>query len=307
MWFKNLHLLRLLQPFSWSAEALQEKLANKVFHPCGRMEMESIGWVPPLGHDSQAFVHAANNCLIFTQRKEEKILPAAVIREVVNDKIAEIESQQLRKVRKREKEQLREEVLQELLPRAFTRSTYLSAYIDINHSWLLIDTASRKKAEELTGLLRHTLGSLPVVSLKLQNSPMAIMTRWLLQDHELPPDFELADACILMDNAQEGAVVNCKRQDLQAKEIQAHLAAGKLVTRLAVEWQQRLALILDDELVIRRLQFLDIASSNDMPDETPAQRFDADFVLMTAELATFIQRLLQVFGGEDEAAYAQLC
>lgn len=307
MWFKNLHLLRLLQPFSWSTEALQEKLASKVFHPCGRMEMESIGWVPPLGHDSQAFVHVVNNCLIFTQRKEEKILPAAVIREVVNDKIAEIESQQLRKVRKREKEQLREEVLQELLPRAFTRSTYLSAYIDINHSWLLIDTASRKKAEELTGLLRHTLGSLPVVSLKLQNSPMAIMTRWLLQDHELPPDFELADACILMDNAQEGAVVNCKRQDLQAKEIQAHLAAGKLVTRLAVEWQQRLALILDDELVIRRLQFLDIASSNDMPDETPAQRFDADFVLMTAELATFIQRLLQVFGGEDEAAYAQLC
>ena len=308
MWFKNLHLFRLLQPFSWSAEALHEKLASKAFHPCGRMEMESIGWIPPLGHDSEAFVHAANNCLIFTQRQEGKILPASVVREVVNDKIAEIESQQLRKVRKREKEQLREAVLQELLPRAFTRSNYLSAYIDVTHGWLLIDTASRKKAEELTSFLRHTLGSLPIVSPKLQNSPMTVMTRWLLKDNELPPDFELADACILTDNAQEGAVVNCKRQDLQAKEIYGHLTAGKLVTRLAVEWQQRLALIIDDELVIRRLQFLDIVqtASDDAPNESLTQRFDADFVLMTAELATFIQRLFQIFGGEDEAAYAQL-
>ena len=135
---------------------------------------------------------------------------------------------------------------------------------------------------------------------------MAVMTRWLFKDHDLPPDFELADACILMDNAQEGAVVNCKRQDLQAKEIHGHLTAGKLVTRLALEWQQRLALIIDDELVIRRLQFLDIIANDDVPEETPEQRFDADFVLMTAELATFIQRLFQVFGGEDEAAYAQL-
>ncbi len=305
MWFKNLHIFRFLQPFTWSAEALQEKLASYAFHPCGRMEMVSIGWVSPFGRDSDVLVHAANNCFIFTLRQEEKILPASVIRDFVNERVEEIETQQMRKIRKREKDQIKEEILQELLPRAFTRSTYLFAYIDVNRGWLLIDTASRKKAEELTNLLRYTLGSLPIVSPKLQNSPITIMTRWLLNDKELPPDFELADACVLMDHSQEGAVVNCKRQNLQAKEIQGHLQAGKLVNRLAITWNERLAFLLDDELVIRRLQFLNIASESvdEMSSETPAQRFDTDFALMTLELATFINRLFQVFGGEDEAAY----
>jgi recombination associated protein RdgC len=307
MWFKNLHIFRFLKPFTLSAEQLHEALASATFHPCLQMEMESIGWVPPLGNNTESLVHSSNQCIIFTLRKEVKILPSSVVKDFVNDKVEEIENQQMRKVGKREKDQIREEVLQDLIPRAFTNSHYLSAYVDVKNGWLVVDTASRKKAEELTQFLRGTLGSLPIVSPQVHHSPTQVMTRWLLKDNELPHDFELADACVLVDNSQEGAVVNCKRQDLQAEEIHAHLDAGKSVSRLALEWNERLALVLDDELVIRRLQFL--ALTQDQADEgsvvNEKQRFDADFALMTLELANLIKRLLEIFGGENETAYAQ--
>ncbi|RKZ75241.1 MAG: recombination-associated protein RdgC [Gammaproteobacteria bacterium] len=306
MWFKNLHIFRFLEPVTISSEELQEKLSQAAFQPCGKMDMESIGWVSPLGRENEALVHSAQNCFIFTARKEEKILPASVVREFVNEKIEEIETQQMRKVRKREKDEIRDEVLFDLIPRAFSRSSYLSAYFDMTNGWLLVDTPSNKKAEELISFLRQTLGSLPVVPLQVQKSPANVMTQWLVKENDCPADFELSDACVLTD--QEGAVVNCKRQDLLASEIHGHLQAGKLVTRLALEWDERLGLVLDNDLVIRRLQILDLieAKINDANAETAIQLFEADFSIMTSELAILIKKLFKEFGGEDEAAYAKM-
>ncbi len=308
MWFKNIHIFRFLKPFTLSAEELEEKLTEAAFHPAGSMEMESIGWVPPLGNDSESLVHIANNCIMLTARKEEKILPASVIRDFVNDKVEEIENQQMRKVRKAEKADIREQVLLDLIPRAFSRSNYQFAYIDIDNAWLIIDTSSRKRAEEFTSFLRQTLGSLPVVSPKMKNNPAQTMTQWLIKENQCPAIFELADACVLTDISEEGAVVNCKRQDLFAEEMQGHLAAGKLVTRLALEWNQRFNLILDDELVIRRLQFSDLIQTqlDDNNAETKAQQFDADFIIMNSELVPFIKSLFEVFGGEDEETYEKM-
>jgi len=307
MWFKNLHIYRFLQPFTLSPTELDKHLKKAIFKPCGRLDLVSQGWVSPLGRESEVFVHAVNRCSIMALRKEEKILPASVVRDFVMEKVEEIETQQLRKVRKREKEELREEVLQELIPRAFTRSTYQYAYIDATHGWLLVDTASRKKAEEFVSYLRQTVGSLPVVPPKVQEYPPQVMTRWLTQE-KYPADFELADACELADTSLEGAIVNCKRQDLLADEIQAHLEAGKLVTRLALIWNERIGLVVDDELVVRRLQFLDIiqTQAHEAHTETHAQKFDADFAIMTGELAALIKRVFEVFGGEDEDAYKKM-
>ncbi len=307
MWFKNLHIYRFLKPFNLTAEALIEQLSKDAFQPCGRLEMQSQGWVPPLGKDSESIVHAVQKCFMIATRTEEKILPVSVVREFVNEKVEEIETQQLRKVRKREKEEIREEILQELIPRAFTRSNYQYAYIDSKQGWLLIDTASRKKAEEFVSFLRKTLGSLPVTLPKLKDSPAYMMTQWLTEE-SCPAQFELADACELVDTSLEGAIVNCKRQDLLSDEIHAHLKAGKLVTRLALQWHSRIGLVIDDELAIRRLQFLDLVQeqAQEVTVENRQQRFDADFAIMIGELAQLIKSLFEVFGGEDEKAYEKM-
>ncbi|MCK5717503.1 MAG: recombination-associated protein RdgC [Thiomargarita sp.] len=306
MWFKNIHIYRFLRPFTLSAEELHEELSKLAFQPCGKMDMESMGWSSPLGNQHKYLVHTSNKCIIFCARKEEKLLPASVARAFINDKIEEVELQQMRRVNRHEKEEIREQVLSDLIPRAFARSQYLLSYIDVTNGWLIIDSASDKKAEELVTLLRRTLETLPVVFPIVRENPATVMTKWLVNQNHCPADFELADACVLAD--PDGAIVHCKRQDLLAEEMQGHLEAGKLVQRLSIEWNDRLSLILDNQLIIRRFQALDLIQTqlDDVNPETPEQRFDADFAILNLELVPFIKRLFEVFGGEDEEAYAKM-
>ncbi len=308
MWFKNIHLFRFLKPFTLSVDELDKQLQTVRFHPCGRLDMQTMGWISPLGRGEDVLTFTNNNCILFTARRQERILPASVVRETLAERIEEIEIRENRRVRGKEKKALQEEVLQDLIPRAFTRSSDINAYIDVTNGWLIVDTSSRKRAQEITSLLRKTLGSLPVVSPQLQQTPAVVLTEWLA-DQQYPADFALADACHLVDNGEEGATVSCKHQDLTAEEVHAHLDAGKLVSRLALEWNNRLSFVVDEEFVIKRLQMMgadDEDSDTVVDGNDAAQQLDADFALLNLELAALLQRLIEVFGGENEAVYQQM-
>jgi len=300
MWFKNLCVYRLADGFDLSAEALHEQMEPKAFRRCGSMEMASIGWTPPLGQEGRLLTHSANGCIMLTARKEEKVLPTAVVREIVAEKVLEIEAEQMRTLRRKEKEDIRDEVMQDLLPRAFTRSKLTYAYVAPRDGLILVDAASANKAEELIGLLRETLGSLRVRPLKVQHAPAAVMTAWV-EGTSKAGEFEPLDECELRDPGEEGGVVRCRKQDLSSEEMQGHLRAGKQVVRLAVEWSQRLSCVLGDDLIIRRVRFADVLQEEAANSgEDAAARFDADFALMSLELAAFLPSLLTAFGGEEE-------
>ena len=233
-------------------------------------------------------------------QREERIMPAAAIREVVDSRAAEIEAETGRKVRGKARAALRDEVVIDMLPRAFTRNSHLFAYIDPMAGWLVIDTSSAKRAEEFTSVLRQTLQTLPVEPPSTVSIPSAILTAWL-RTGQLPAGFSLSDECDLRDPDEAGGIIRARRQDLASKEISVHLDAGKQVTRLALEFEDRLSFVLDENLVVRRLKFLDVvqeeAASTDA--DTAAARFDSDFAIMAMELSRLLPRLLGGFGGES--------
>lgn len=305
MWFKNLTLFRFTEPFGLEAAEVAEKLSRAAFRSCDSQAMTSQGWAPPLGRKAMDLIHAVNGRLLLCLQIQEKVLPPAVLREVVEERIADIEEQQARSVRRREKASIRDEVLQELLPRALTRTRRTHAYLSPADGWLVVDAASPKAVEELTGLLRRTLGRLPIALPRVASAPATIMTHWL-GTGELPPDFAPGDACELHDGDEQGGVVRCKGQDLVGDEIRTHLEAGKQVTRLELRWSDRIDFMLGEDLTIRRLRFLDLIQEqiDDLNAETAEEIFDVQFTLMTAELAVLLPRLLDVFGGEVTPASA---
>jgi recombination associated protein RdgC len=299
MWFKNLCLFRFTEPFTLTADELAEKLESHYFRPCGAHETASFGWTAPLGKPELPLVHATNGYLMLCAKKQEKVLPTPVINEMLQEKLADLEEQQGRKPSKKERTQLKDELIFDLLPRAFTFSKKMYAYIDPKGGWLVVDAASAKNAEDLLSLLRKSLGSLPAVPINTVDNPVKIMTQWLVTQ-QTPSDIVVEDECELRSAGEEGSVIRCKRQDLTLPEIQNHLESGKEVIQVAVSWGDRLSFILDKNFAIKRLRFLDLVQDQlqDIDIEGDDMRFDVDFAIMAAEFASFLPRVLELFGGE---------
>ena len=197
MWFRNLLPYRLREGVAYDAEAAEARLAALAFTPCGSLEMHRSGFVPPLGPEAP-LVHAAAGSLLLCLQQEEKLLPASVIREALDQRVQEREAAEGRKVRKRERDRLREEVVVDLLPRAFSRHKRTWGYIDTEAGFLVVDAGSEKQAEHFVEQLREAWGDLPLAPPETQMGPGTVMTRWLAQQ-EHPGDVELGEEAVLED------------------------------------------------------------------------------------------------------------
>jgi recombination associated protein RdgC len=301
MWFKNLRAYRMTRGFDLAAEALEDALAGHAFAPCTPGQALSCGWLPALGEGSELMLHAAEGRLLLRLRREEKILPPAVVRDLLKERVEGIEAQQGRKVYRRERLQLKDEVVQDCLPRAFSRRSDTCLLIDPAARWVLVDSASAGRAEEALNLLRECVGSFPVIPASSAHAPAAAMNSWL-QQASLPGDFSLRDECELRETGEHPAVLRCRGIDPQSEEIRQHLQGGMQVARLALDWQEQLRFVLGDDLILRRLKFTDalVRENDELADEDPLARLDADFTLMAPLLVQLQDRLLELFGGEEQ-------
>ncbi len=302
MWFKNLALYRFTEPFTLATEELEQKLSEKPFLSCGGHDEFSLGWTSPVGNGVEQLVHPSNGFIMLCLKKEEKVIPASVINEMLLEKISEIEEQEARKLAKKERTALKEDLIFELLPRAFSFSKKTYAYIDPKGGWIIVDSASAKKAEDCLSFLRKCIGSLPIRPINSIDKPNIIMTQWLIEKSAIPNDLVVEDECELRAPEEEGGIIRCKRQNLYLPEITNHLDNGKQVIKLALNWTDRLSFIVDENLSIKRLKFLDLIQDQvaDTEADDAAAQFDADFSIMSAELANFLPRLLEIFGGENK-------
>ena len=299
MWFKNLRLYRFTASMDLSAETLAEHLQKHPFHSCGSTEFYSYGWTPPLGKHSEQLTHATGDFIMFSARKQEKVLPPAAINEKLEEKILALESAEAREVYRKEKRQFKEEITHTLLPQALTRSFRTFAYIDTKEDMLVIDAASDNKAEELLELLRASLSTLPVVPLQSQSDIAAVMTRWLTQ--RIPDSLDMDGDCELQNPNDSKNIVRCKNQELESSEVLNHIKAGKRVTQLAVIWKQAIRLVIGHDFSIKGLRFEEIIQDQATTEyHDPATQFDQDFAVMSLQLRECILWLIDEFGGVQQ-------
>ncbi|MCI4567898.1 recombination-associated protein RdgC [Lysobacter sp. CFH 32150] len=289
MFFRNLTLFRF--PTSLDFTDLESHLEPVRLKPVGALELSSRGFVSPFGRDGEALSHRISDALWLTVGGEDKLLPGAVVNDLLAKKLAEMEQKEGRKPGGRARKRLKEDLVHELLPRAFVRPSRTDALIDLEHGICVIDTSSRKNAENVVSEIRHALGSFPALPLNAEVAPRAVLTGWIAGE-PLPEGLSLGDECELKDAADKGAVVKCQRQELTGDEIGKHLEAGKQVTRLALTLDDHVSFVLGEDLVIRKFKLLDGAVDQLESTERDDIRaeLDARFALMAGE----VKRLFSV-------------
>ena len=299
LWFKNLLIYQLNRDIELNAALLEEQLSHYAFTPCGSLDTSKTGWVSPLGPKGETFTHAVGGQIIITARKEDKILPSTVIKQALQEKIDQLEAQQGRKLKKTEKDTLKDEVTHSLLPRAFSKFSQTSIWIDTTKGLIMVDAGSSKRAEETLALLRKSIGSLPVVPLTPESPIELTLTQWV-KSQKLPAGFEIEGEAELKGILEGSGIIRCKDQDLFSDEIAVHREANKLVTKLSLFWRERIHFLLSDDGSLKRIKFADTLKeqNEDIDKADIAQRFDADFVLMTGELAELISELIVALNDE---------
>lgn len=294
MWFKSLRLYRLSEPFTVTPEVLNEHLSGHVFNPCGKLDLKRQGFVPPLGRHSDLLVHAIPGYIMVALKRQEKILPGGVVREALEEKVLLISEQEGRRVSRKERDALKDELIFELLPKAFVKNAVDYAYIATQHNVIVVNAGSASRAEELLSALREALGSLPCTPINAKTPVPQILTRWLLESPE--HGFVLGEECELKA-AKDERVVRCKKQDLTADEVLNHIHAGMVVSKLAFNWRDTITGVVEEDLAIKRLRFSDEIKDKaaEAHAETAAEEFDTEFAIMTLEMQSFIEALEEAF------------
>lgn len=297
MWFKNLQFYRLPAGWNMSAEALEEQLARKRFQPCGSQDQETRGWVSP--HDGDTLVHRVGDQWLIALGSEQRLLPSSVVKQEAEERAEEIAARQGYKPGRKQMKELREQVMQEFLPRAFTRRKKVFAWIDPVNGWLGIDAPSQTRAEDVLEALRQALETLPLALVRTEHSPASAMADWLAGG-EAPDGFTIDQDCELRAVTEDKAAVRYVRHALEGDEVRAHLEGGKMPTRLALTYDERVSFVLTEKMEVKRLDFLDVVKEK--VDESGAEDaraiFDAGFALMTGEIALLLPALVDALGGE---------
>ncbi|QNH23427.1 recombination associated protein [Xanthomonas sp. GW] len=284
MFFRNLTLFRF--PTTLDFSEIDKLLPEVQLKPVGPLEMSSRGFISPFGRDEREVLsHRIAEFLWLTVGGEDKILPGSVVNDLLERKVAEIEEKEGRRPGGKARKRLKDDLIHELLPRAFVKSSRTDAMLDLQHGYVAVDTSSRKTGENVMSEIRGALGSFPALPLNAEVAPRSILTGWIAGE-PLPEGLSLGEECEMKDPIEGGAVVKCQHQELRCDEIDKHLEAGKQVTKLALILDDHVSFVLGDDLVIRKLKFLDGALDqleNTDQDGVRAE-LDARFALMSAEV-----------------------
>lgn len=302
MWFKQMQIVKLSSRFKHQASEIHQRLEAFAFQSCLPSMPSSMGWVSPLDDEDGPLTRGINGCFMIALQIEDKILPASVVNQTLKDKIKQIELNEARKVRQKEKMSFKDEVTQTLLTRAFTKFTTLYAYIDTRYQWLILNSISPAKTELFLSMFQKAFGEcleeMDIIK------PSALLTHWL-KTQDYPKEFSVGKACVLQDPEQQNRIVRCQQQDLFTSGVQTIFKEGFDVIQMELCWQDRIRFVLADDFSLRGvgLQEDDI---NEMKEtyESKHERFDADLVLMSESYAGMIQDLLTTFTKGNTAAAA---
>jgi len=297
--FRNLRLYRVSGEWPRSEEDLSSQLQNVPFKPCGAYSERSAGWEAPIADLPDLLARRVAGADFFRLRTQTRLLPGSAVNEALEGRIEEFSGRMQRPPGRKEKRDLKDEVVAELMPKALLKSDRTWGLFLLAEKVLAVDTASDVQAERFLDVLRSAFGSLPLTPIEFREPVSKLLTAVFLGGG--PTAFVATRECRMLDPTTGSASVSWVDIDLSDPSVQKHVRDGLKLDRLGVSFDELATLVLDQDCVIRKLKLLgsDRAEDGDSLDEDPIGRLDADLVLVSGVLARLLAALKKALGGYD--------
>ena len=295
--FKNALIYRITHWDAPATTAIEDRLDSGRFSECGATQLESSGWVEPRGEKHGVLIENVGGQLMLRLCVERKAVPGSVVKLALNQRLDKIEADTGRRPKGKQARELKEEIVHDLLPRAFPKRSTTLVWIDPKASLLWVNAASLKKADGIVTQLVESLGGgIALTLLQTQVSPATAMSEWL-STQEAPAGFSIDRECELKQPDSEKSTVKYSRHTLDIVEVAEHIQQGKLPTQLAMTWEGRVSFVLTESMTIKRIKLLDVVLEGSASGKAD-DGFDADVAITTGELGKLFPDLLAALGGE---------
>lgn len=300
-YFQALNLYHISKPLDLTQ--LEAQLAELRYQPASPQAFAALGFVPALGDSATALVHQVGRHVLVRLCCEERTIPTPALKREVAAAVKAREEAGF-KLSKKDRDTIKDEVIERLLPRAFGKLTFNRIWIDTQAMTLAVDTCS-SHAETCLAILRKALGSLPVVPFSPRQALEVQMTQWLKSEKE-SISFGF---CIGQTVAMQGMVAI---EQLKARSegfatdsliVKQALELSHHVTQLSMHWRGHcMAFTLADSGAITRIgmesEWCELpAPTNEVDDMLAAA--DANFVLATGILAEFVAAYRELIQDES--------
>lgn len=289
--FKNATIYRLTNTPLLDSEALQKR----EFVPCGPTQSISIGWVHPRGEKHGELLERIGNDIIMKLMIEVKSVPADALKRKVDEQCAHIQETTGRKPGKKERREIADDARLSLMPMAFSKQSAVMLWVDLENSLVVIDSVSNTRLDQVITQLVVTFDGFMLEPVTTLVSPSGSMASWLATK-ESPAFFSVDRECELKACDESKAVVKYNRHSLDTDEVVHHIQSGKVPTKLALTYNDRISFVMTDQLALKKINFLDIVFETKDKD-TEKDKFDADLVIFTGEMKKFIPELFGALGG----------
>lgn len=296
MQIKNATIYRIANGWTPSVEQIEQALQRFKFTPTAPTQQKSGGFVPPRGIEHGALVESIGGQLVIRLQIETRGVPAQTLKKRTDEIAKLIEEQTGRKPGKKQRKELSEQALLELLPMAFTKTYTTDMWVNLKTRTLVVNETSASKCDDAISAMVKTLDGLVVSHVVTESSPAAIMSAWL---HDGKPDFDeftIDRECELKSTDELRSVVRYGKHPLDIDEIRGHILTGKVCTNLALTWRGRVSFVLNDAMQIKKVKLLDVIFEGHKA--TSDDAFDADVAIQTGELNILIPELIEAMGGE---------
>lgn len=293
--FKNARIYRIHSPWPDTEASLHTQLEHHAFTPCGSLSERSAGWESPAGNDDPTLARRVAGADLLRVRHQTRLLPPAAVNEALAERVELFKSRAQRDPSRKEKRELKEDTYAALLPKALLKSDRIHGLYLQGESLLAVDTVSDTQAELFMDQLRNAFGSLEATPLAFKKPIAELLQQVFLGKG--PSDFNAARECRMQDPGNGGSTVSWMDMDLADAQVRRHVQTGLAIDRLGVHFDGSLGLVLDRDAVIRKYRYLAQDAMDDLPDEEPLAKLDAEIAMLAGSLTALCRALQKHQGG----------
>ena len=162
------------------------------FVDIGKHERLSCGFVPPINED-EALVVAIPGGWAASFRQDTKLLPASAVNEAINAECEQIERTTGRKPGKKERKEIKADVMYELLAKAFSRTSLTTLLYSSKSKRLYVATGSTKVADTCMSELVRALESVKSSTVHVSGVSQGLTKRLTNYLDDAEPDQAFGD------------------------------------------------------------------------------------------------------------------